>query len=373
MLEHLFARCPVLPVDAAVSVAKYSQIIGSTLADAAAFERAGDPDSLERAALLHIRILQLVCKTVPSHPEYSIAENASILCSLARRADACLGRLEAYAAALARASGGPPLPPVNALRPPEEVIGSAASRLRHQFRRVHVSAAPISVLERGAESIGAIAGRVVASAAEGGGDEVGASLSVTALVIPSQVPAADGVSEAELLYGGDVLSLLRAKELLHLGWLRVLRSSAAAVGGALGRRVARLQAQCQLAVPEAVTGAVVVRADKADPLRVAWFSSDGGADAGREASEPGASTSPAPDAVDDGDPAGPGSAAVEGADGALTPNGMVRAAHVVVHDDGPPFKFYDLRPMAAVHEAKAKARAGEAVAGSAADVPDTVA
>jgi hypothetical protein len=334
MLWHLFDRCPVLPVDAAVPLTQYLRTVSETMAGAAELEATNTPEARERAALLHIRVLQLVCKTLPAHPEAALPEGAPLVAALARRADPAFTRLEAYAAQLARATA-PPQPPALALRP--------APRPRLACRRVLVAEALLEVFERGVEPLAAIAGRPV-DGGDADGDIETDVLHVTALVLPAQraVDAAGG--EPELRYPGDVAALLAAKGLLHLGWLRLEDPDRA--GTALGPRAHRLQCSCQSALEETVTGVVVRRADRRDLLVVDWFQTGAGADdAGSSSVRLGES-----DAAEAEDAAAGDVAA-----------GFVRARHVVVEPipDGPPFKLYDLRPMAAVHEAKAMGKASK--------------
>lgn len=81
-LQSLFDRCPVLPVDASISLGRYLHTIRQTLQHAIHTESLtaqSTNNNTDRAILLHIRVLQLVCKTIPSHPEYLMKENVSIL------------------------------------------------------------------------------------------------------------------------------------------------------------------------------------------------------------------------------------------------------------------------------------------------------
>lgn len=298
MLYHLFPRCPVLPVDASVSLTQYTRTITSTLADAAALEREGTSDARERAALLHIRVLQLVCKTLPAHPEAALPEAAPLLAALARRAEPAFARLEAYAGLLAKAGKGGDGGGSREL-PPPPAMGELG------LREVVVAEALVGLFERGSERLAAVAGRV----------EEGVVVATAVVVVSQRV--VDG--EVELLYPGDVVSLLAAKGLLHVGWLRLEEEVGEEVR--LGARGLRLQRSCEDALPEFVTGVVEKRAERDGELRVDWVRCARGGD-----------------------------------------EGVAGAHHVAVKDgdDAPAFKLYDLRPMATVHEAKAKAASEEA-------------
>lgn len=79
-LQSLFDRCPILPVDASISLGRYLHTIRQTLQHAIHSETLTHTNNNgDRPILLHIRVLQLVCKTIPSHPEYLMKENISIL------------------------------------------------------------------------------------------------------------------------------------------------------------------------------------------------------------------------------------------------------------------------------------------------------
>lgn len=338
MLWHLFPRCPVLPVDASVSLTAYSSLLSTTLADAAALEREATDAARERAALLHIRALQLVCKTLPAHPEAALPEAAPLRAQLVRKVEPAFARLEAYAAQLARAAPSPP-PARSPLAPPpmpaamvpaggdeaeaageEEAEAAGADvdaqpRGRGARRSWVIGETLLALFERGAETVAVLAGRV-------GEDDVAR---VTAMVVPSQRAATlavagadapgDAEAEAEVLYLSDIVSLLAAKGLVHLGWLRLVSTPPGGGMLRLGAQAERLQRSCQAAIPEMVTGVVHKRGAADARLEVSWVR-------------------------------------FEGAAAALAP-------HVVVAggEDAPPFKLYDLRPMAAVHEAKARAAA----------------
>lgn len=375
----------MLPVDPSLSIAKYSNIVGTTFADATAFEGRGDPESGERAALLYIRILQIVCKTIPSHPEYSIPENEAIVASLSRRADSCFARLESYAASLSKARSAP-APSAPLIRPPEEIIRSSSSAsppsgsvtvrkqgvhpasLELRLRSLHIPSDLVELLERiasdtlsrGLEFVGALAGREVQPLGQQGrqqtqdpgapdvSSDVGrdAILHATALVIPAQ-KAMDGNKETVVNYLDDLASLLAAKSLLHLGWIRVRPAPIAPNGLLLGRDGAHLHAAVHSRLPEAITGFVMRDHDNAVD-KLLWLSLLGSrAERSREDVHGPTGISGDIKGLQSGS-----SGKTPGKTPSPLPPGMVGANHVVFRTDSgaPPFKLYDLRPMAKVHE-----------------------
>lgn len=437
MLQHLFSKCPVLPVDGSVSLAKYASSVNATVADAAEFETSGDR---ERAALLYIRCMQLVCKTIPSHPEYAVTENKPIVRDLGRQADQCLTRLEAYAATLAAERGDragfiseTPLPrssprqsesgeeaseaatssqeralqvPTSAANGPTHVSsGRPIVSRRSRMRSLHISASLFALFERiaafntstGIETIGVLAGRLTNSGNTDSGPssvvekestafetldtfiEVpnnglqSAPLEVTALIVPSQRPKSstsgereedeveDEIPETELLFESDLLSLLSTKGLSQVGWIRYMPQSDSRVS--LGPVATALQARLQARLPE---GASVVMTPNSSPSRYKWYA---------------LANADAVEAVLDNlnDPT-PGGLPTHAADAGppfkikgeeeiskIIRRDVVRARHVIVKrnaDEGPSFKLYDVRPLAAAHGIRARNGPGKAVAKS---------
>lgn len=359
MLSHLFPKCPVLPVDATVSLAQYTRTIQATLDSATVLLRSATASSAERAALLHIRILQLVCKTLPAHPDHGLPETAAARAALAEKADICFARLEAYAASLSKSAAPPPAQRPQ-LRAPESVVGgrgrddalptaapaapapqhSSAAAPQHSSAAaprqwpgaspkrprcsVVVPAPLLALFERGSEPIAALGGVCH-------GEDV---MHVTALVLPAQNGPRNGVGEGDVLYPGDVFALLQAKKLVPMGWLRACEEGAA--GDAVGEGGKRLQKAVEIVEGGAVTG-IVERAIDGGGARLGWFVSEGSA---------GAEVRPANGANGDG------------RESRFAPVvGMRQVQYVTVKSEAsgaPPFKFYDLRPMAAIHEARQK-------------------
>lgn len=422
MLEHLFSKCPVLPVDGSVSLAKYASTVSATVADASAFEISGDR---ERAALLFIRCMQLICKTIPSHPEYSVAENKSIVRDLARQADLCLARLEVYAAALEsergeRGEGTPEYSPTPALpesveaedipRTQEELLpnglGKSSGTVHHEsslpirgrpivsrrlrMRGMHVSAALFSLFERisasnakhDIETIGILAGRLTNGGKLAEESAVSATkenivfetletyidmphsglrsppLEITALIIPSQRPSIssceefdDSPGETELFYENDVISLLSAKGLTQLGWIRFRPRTESYEG--LGPIGATLQARLQACLPEAAS---VVVTSNTSPSRQKWYAL-ANADAVEAVLDnvvPSMSEENQSSSFDS-----TVSHRIKDKEGLLQiiRRDVVRVRHIIVRkdtDEAPLFKLYDLRPLAAMRAGKAR-------------------
>lgn len=169
-LEHLFSRSPVLPVDAAISLPRYLRTIRQTSSQAQTLAQT-DPS---RAALLHIRVLQLICKTLPQHPDYALPESKPVLASLRAIAHETFAHLETHAAV-------EDAPPVS--------VRMAAGVL-DLFRRVVDDET----------NVGLLAGRV------------GETNEVTALVIPSQ-------KGGDVRYDADVLQLAEVKGVTMMGAL----------------------------------------------------------------------------------------------------------------------------------------------------------
>ena len=216
-MESLFEKCPILPPDASISLARYLSTARQTARNAA------DVESSQpfRAALLHVRVVQLICKTIPSHSEYSLSENAGIvkeLNEIAHRSFTSIERL-----------GG---------------LLDVASR-RRNLRNIYIAGGVFDLFTRVAMDhgdnafLGLLAGRV-----EDNGSNI------TALVIPSQTA---GSKCSEIRYESDVSQLLDVKGLSLLGLLHHQSSS-----GALPSSTQQLLLRFSERVPEAI--GVLVRA-----------------------------------------------------------------------------------------------------------------
>jgi hypothetical protein len=398
MLEEFFDRCPVLPVDATVSMARYAAIVRSTVSDASKYEKAGDAD---RATLLYMRCMILVCKTIPSHLEYSVRENKAIRRDLAGLAGICLEKLEAYASArfgmssitrsLEKASVtesclspsvADPCPTSN---PASEFTTTATIpqiiAKRPRIRALVVSQQLIALFQRipsansgsGSETIGVLAGRLSpledagvlktiesitqeftanSVLATGGSleDVKFAPVEVTALVMPSQrlVASSGNRTEAEILHETDVANLLAAKGLMQLGW--ILKRPDGDSPASLDSLAAHRQLHAQLQVPSATT--IVVTPTRVTPLAL---SDPHGIEVVRACSvrsphtHDGASELPGCQIGIDSESAG--SSKTDASCIGDVPRVVVRAEHVTMCQDpeSVQFKLYDVRSLALRH------------------------
>lgn len=333
-LEPLFDRCPVLPVDASISIARYLRSIKQTLQQAQHSDHSGD---LERAALLHIRVLQLICKTLPSHPEYGLEENKPVVAELHLIADSSLSQIEQLA-------------------PSVEEIWTAGSTKqtgkvvrRLKLNKVEISVSLIELFERvaaentlnGLCTIGVLAGRLQsddnASAPNSTNERNSSSspaLTVTALIIPSQT--SDTIS-SEMRHETDLFNLLEVKGLSSLGWIHLYPGQTQLD---LSASAARTQAGFQTTHAEAVAIVVVPKSNQGR-YRVMTLTDPGGlnyvlACASRDCV-------PEETIVPHGLPGGGRPVS--------TP-----ARHVVIRNDGiPSFKLYDLRSMGAERDSQLSA------------------
>jgi hypothetical protein len=275
-------------------MAKYASLVRSTVADAGVYEKAGDT---ERATLLYMRCMLLVCKTITAHPEYAVQENKAIRRDLAGLAGNCLQKLEMLAAPqpgnLNAAGDNEDIVPQSAAlkEPPSqsEMIPMSSihtesdssvslGRLilkRPRVRALVVSERLVSLFERiaaangasGTETIGVLAGRLSTDedtgavktiesitqhlAADSNDDAKESPIEVSALVIPSQRPATGNRSEAEVLHETDIANLLTAKGLVQLGW--ILRRPENDFPLVLDSLAAHRQLRVQSHVPSAAT------------------------------------------------------------------------------------------------------------------------
>lgn len=263
MLDHLFPRAPVLPADPSVSVAQYCSSVRATVADAKGCLSRGDP---ERASLLFMRCMQLICKTLPSHPEYAILENKAIIRELARLADVCLSNLEHVAAKSPEAARSRLFEPgISALYPSsmaeeEETTPFLSPPFSH--RRPHpveVATEVVDVLQRmgaeacanGDEVLGVLATKIPApddKTATKGSDPDG--LSVSAMIVPSQCSTGE-TQEAVLMYESDLHALFAAKRLTQIGWILLQPREDPSGPPRLDSLAAHLQAALQARNPDA--------------------------------------------------------------------------------------------------------------------------
>lgn len=236
-LQSLFDRSPVLPVDVTISLARYLHSIRATHKQALSSEHKGD---LTRAALLQIRVLQLVCKTLPAHPDYALAENAPVLRELRAIAHTGFRDIDRLAIAL----DATPPPSTNAVLPPPASTPISEPPLAQPSPSdpsslpVHVPAPPprpprhpialsgalVDLFERIAtdatrrsvSTVGVLAGRVVDDdddRQKSDGEE-----EVAALIIPSQT---NDTVWSVLRYEQDVAQLLTIKKLRTMGLVAI--------------------------------------------------------------------------------------------------------------------------------------------------------
>mmetsp|Transcript_3775 Transcript_3775/g.11249 ORF Transcript_3775/g.11249 Transcript_3775/m.11249 type:complete len:311 (+) Transcript_3775:49-981(+) len=202
-MQLLFDRCPVIPVDLSLSLARYCATLKQSLAQAEQYQRAGDN---ERAALLFIRCVQVANRTLPGHPEYSLRQSEQWQKELRRISGRCLLELER-------------------LKPLIDVAAKKDAKQQGEFRfdtgqssTVEMDQGILHVFEKIAheytcnriECIGLLCGRL---------EDISKNvqvLKVAALVIPSQ-HGTD--SNCEMLNESTVHSLQEAKGLFTLGWL----------------------------------------------------------------------------------------------------------------------------------------------------------
>lgn len=246
-LAHLFARCPVLPVDGATSLARYLHTVEETRAAAAALERAGPERDAERAAMLHVRVVQLVAKTLPAHPDRPLAASGPVLARLERAGHASLDAFERIVRALAAdAQAGAEAREGEDGRP----AGGACAPLQVPAPMLDVFANMVA--ERAAEgkrAVGVLAGRA----------EADADARVAALVVPAQCDAdadeADGGGACPVRYEEEIAALSQHKGLVPLGvvvYAPTARRARPSEGeSVLALRVARGDAVAVVVAPEA--------------------------------------------------------------------------------------------------------------------------
>lgn len=179
-LEKLFDRSPVLPPDPNISLARYLHTIRQN------YKAATAQSDKQRAALLHIRLLQLICKTLPAHPDHSLPENRPLVKELRSVAHRSFEALEAHAHSVSPQS----------------------------LSRVGISIALFDLFERiatentarGLCTIGMLAGRRLPQP------------HVAALIMPSQTMTA---AHSLIRYENDVMQLLGVKDLICFGMIHM--------------------------------------------------------------------------------------------------------------------------------------------------------
>eukprot|EP00188_Purpureofilum_apyrenoidigerum_P005904 Plantae.Rhodophyta-Purpureofilum_apyrenoidigerum.ctg8268.p1 GENE.Plantae.Rhodophyta-Purpureofilum_apyrenoidigerum.ctg8268~~Plantae.Rhodophyta-Purpureofilum_apyrenoidigerum.ctg8268.p1 ORF type:complete len:311 (+),score=33.86 Plantae.Rhodophyta-Purpureofilum_apyrenoidigerum.ctg8268:205-1137(+) len=201
-MQRLFDRCISIPVDPALSLAKYCAVLKQTLAQAEQYKNAEDN---ERSALLFIRCVLVANRTLLDHPEYSLPQSEQWQQELRRISGRCLLELEK-------------LKPLVELAISKEKLSDPRAETGRQGSAVEINPNILNVFEKISrqytskriECIGLLCGRL---------DDISKNvqiLRVTALVVPNQ-HGTD--SNCEMLSESTVHSLQEAKGLFTLGWL----------------------------------------------------------------------------------------------------------------------------------------------------------
>lgn len=333
-LDKLFDKCPVLPVDPSISVARYLRSIRQTVHQGHESESEND---IERAALLQIRVLQLICKTLPSHPEYELSENRSVVKELRGIAHTSFFNIERLETLLGEDS----VAQHNAHTGP-------AARRSVRTHHVEMSASVVDLFEniaaentaKGLNTIGIVAGRLESRqhpefVPRRERDDSPGTSRITALVIPAQTALSD---TSNIRYEADVTDLLGRKGLVHMGFIQMCPNQSRL---ALSPTCARTLSVYQKRQPDAL-GIVIA---PQDPVRVEAFSltEDHGLNYVLGCAE--RELTPADEVIPQGEPG-------EGRP-IWSP-----AKNLKIRKDGEPlFKLYDLRPLAIArdeHERSAK-------------------
>lgn len=336
--QRLFDKCPVLPVDASISIARYLRSIRQTGRQSSESENEGD---FERAALLQIRILQLICKTLPAHPEYELSENRPVVKELRGIAHTSLSSVERLAGLMNE--GGD-----------RQIVGSGNGSVRTKGKRrlkdchIEISMSLLELFEKvaaentanGFSTIGILARRgerqgsgEPSSKNEDDGPE--SICSIAALVIPAQTALPD---RSNIRYETDITHLLSTKGLAPMGYIQLCPNLSRL---ALNPISSRMLARYQKKEPDAV--AIIVAPQ--DPMKVQAFTltDDYGLEYVLSCADH--DISPAENVIPRGLPG-------EGGPIWRVDNGLQ-----VRKDGEPQFKLYDLRPLAAArdeHERNAK-------------------
>lgn len=241
-LAHLFARCPVLPVDGTTSLARYLHTVDETRSAAAALERTGPDGDAERAAMLHVRVVQLVAKTLPAHPDRALPASAPVLARLERAGHASLDAFERILRSLAPDAETPVGATAGA-----DVDGSGPVRVPAPLLDVFVN----MVADRaGKRAVGVLAAREGAR--------------VVALVVPAQMD--EGHDGGPVRYEEEIAALASHKGLVPLGVI---------VHAPTARRTRPSEAEQMFAVRVAGGKAVAVVVAPEANERVGSFEVDG--------------------------------------------------------------------------------------------------
>lgn len=197
-LQSLFDRSPVLPVDTAISLARYLHTARQTQRQAVSTEQGGD---IARATLLHVRVLQLICKTLPSHPDCELPENASVQRELRSVANVSFRDAERLATHLKNPSRPTRL---HSHRPTRLALSASLVEL---FQHMSTESA-----NKGNATLGLLAMRAK-NASNTDVDEI------VSLIVPSQTHGHDW---SFVRYDRDVAHLLEIKDLSLVGFIAML-------------------------------------------------------------------------------------------------------------------------------------------------------
>uniref|UniRef100_A0A7S1TBX2 USP8 dimerisation domain-containing protein n=1 Tax=Compsopogon caeruleus TaxID=31354 RepID=A0A7S1TBX2_9RHOD len=102
-MEQLFEKSPVLNADSSISILRYKAIADQTMEEAS--ERVSERD-WERAALLYMRVAQLIVRTVPGHPDYEAADSQAPVRHMRSLARMCFDHLEDLSSLVSECTDG---------------------------------------------------------------------------------------------------------------------------------------------------------------------------------------------------------------------------------------------------------------------------
>lgn len=318
-IEKLFGKCPVLPADPTISIARYLRSIRQTIRQASESEETGE---IERAALLQIRVLQLICKTLPAHPEHALAENQPVIKEMQSIAHDGFANVERLAGLLSDEG-----------KLDQEPAAERVARGRSRAKHIKISMGLLDLFEKiavehtakGVRTVAILGGRVEAQ--ESAAEESSNTVLVTALVIPSQVPLLD---RSNVRYETDVTDLMARKGLIQVGFVEMCPNlNNVALTPASAMVLARLQKR------EPSAFGVVIAPQDASRVGAFSVNEDYGLDYLLECEE---RDIPAHEKVPRGHP-GKGKAIWSTADEVE-----------FEHGSEPMFKLYDLRPLAAARD-----------------------
>lgn len=337
-LQALFNRSPVLPVDATISLARYLNTIRQTHKHAITSKQNGD---FSRATLLHVRVLQLVCKTLPSHPDYTLPENAAVVRELRAVSHISFREVERLATLLtssaatsttataptSAATSATPVADTAAASPSAATTPRKLSRGVRRTRKLVVSTGLFDLFERiagertavGEATIGLLTARLDAVTADAEHDDI------VALIIP---PQAHGPQWSGMRYERDVTHLLEIKELVIVGLISLQPR--------VRRNTLPLQAAKALSIIQShfSNATAIVVAPRDSTCHCAFFTLSDKAMAYVSSVDGEIQQDIIP----------------QGLDGAGEPI-ITQAHHVEDRDDATPtFKLYDLRPLEKTRE-----------------------